>query len=100
MSDVLVVDPDRVQSSDSPAEQAAGLQAGRAGQEAGGAGPAGDGPQGGSLPGSRRLGPRRCAELAGYIVLALLPLAVVAAFIAVLVFGQLGSGAAGGCGGG
>ena len=100
MSDVLVVDPDRVPSSDSPAGQTAGRQAGGAGQGAGGGGPAGDSPEDGSLPGSRRLGPRRCAELTGMIVLALLPVAVVAAFLVVTMFGQLGSGAGGGCGGG
>jgi hypothetical protein len=100
MSDVMVAVPELVRPLGSPAAQTAGQQEGGAGQAAGGTGPAGHGPQAGILPGSRRLGPRRCAELAGVIVLALLPMAVVAAFIAVLFFGQLGSGAAGGCGGG
>lgn len=96
----MVVTPDPVRPLAIPAAQTAGQQAGGAGQDAGEAGPAGHAQQPGSLPGRRRLGPRRCAELAGMIVLALLPVAVVAAFVAVSFFGQLGSGAAGGCGGG
>ncbi len=107
MNDAMVVTPELLRPMASPAARTAGQQAGGAGQESGGTGQeadgtglAGHGPQAGGLPGPRRLGPRRCAEVTGLIVLALLPVAVVAAFIAVFVAGQLGSGAAGGCGGG